>query len=338
MSIIHEKIDEIRGQLTTVLESVSELKDLEAIKTRFLGRKGAINDLFTVMANLGAEEKRHAGQAINQLKNDLQQIFDQFTERYSKSAVNSEQIDFTLPGYPFSRGTQHPLTQAIDEMLAIFTRLGFDVATGFEVETDWYNFESLNFPENHPARDMQDTFYTAGHNILRTHTSPVQTRFMSQNQPPVRIVAPGRVYRNEAVSARSYCMFHQIEGLYVDKNVTFSDLKGILELFARLYFGAGTKIRFRTSFFPFTEPSAEVDVSCFLCGGVGCRVCKHTGWLEILGCGMVDPNVFKAVGYHPEEVTGYAFGMGIERMVMQKLGIDDIRLFFENDVAFLNQF
>ncbi|MCK5817638.1 MAG: phenylalanine--tRNA ligase subunit alpha, partial [Candidatus Marinimicrobia bacterium] len=225
-----------------------------------------------------------------------------------------------------------------DDMLSIFQRLGFDIAYGPEVETDWFNFESLNFPPNHPARDMQDTFYTEGGGILRTHTSPVQTRYMSKHEPPVRIVAPGRVFRNEAISARSYCLFHQIEGLYIDTDITFADLKGTIELFCRMYYGKDVKIKFRTSYFPFTEPSAEIDVSCFLCGGKGCRVCKNTGWLEIMGCGMVDPNVMKAVNYDPEKYTGYAFGLGVERMVMMRLGINDIRTLFENDVEFLRQF
>jgi phenylalanyl-tRNA synthetase alpha chain len=338
MSSLYNEIEIIRGRFITDLESVHSLQDAENLRHRYLGRKGALNDLFRKMAQLSAEDKKEAGAMINNLKNELSREVEARAAALSEQKSEKEQTDFSLPGYPFPMGTLHPITTAVNEILEIFYRLGFDVATGYEVETDWYNFGSLNFPENHPARDMQDTFYTESGHLLRTHTSPVQTRYMTSHEPPVRIVAPGRVYRNEAVSARSYCVFHQIEGLYVDKNVTFRDLKGTLDLFARMYFGKSAKMRFRTSFFPFTEPSAEVDVSCFLCQGKGCRVCKQTGWLEILGCGMVDPNVFQSVGYDPDAVTGYAFGMGIERMVMQKFGIHDIRLFYENDKAFLTQF
>ncbi|HDR05963.1 MAG TPA: phenylalanine--tRNA ligase subunit alpha [Candidatus Marinimicrobia bacterium] len=338
MNSLYKEIESIRGRFAADLESVSPGQESEILRHRYLGRKGALNALFKKMAALSVDEKKEAGAAINELKNELSLQLEEKNASSIRQVKNREKSDFTLPGYPFPMGTLHPITTAVSEILGIFSRLGFDVATGYEVETDWYNFGSLNFPENHPARDMQDTFYTESGHLLRTHTSPVQTRYMTSHQPPVRIVAPGRVFRNEAVSARSYCVFHQIEGLYVDKKVTFRDLKGTLDLFGRMYFGKSAKIRFRTSFFPFTEPSAEVDVSCFLCQGKGCRVCKQTGWLEILGCGMVDPNVFTSVGYNPESVTGYAFGMGIERMVMQKFGIHDIRLFYENDKAFLSQF
>lgn len=235
-------------------------------------------------------------------------------------------------------GSIHPLTQVLDEMISIFNQLGFSLAYGPEVDTDFYNFGALNFPPNHPARDMQDTFYVAEEVMLRTHTSNSQIHNMLEHQPPVKIIAPGRVYRNEDVSVRSYCLFHQVEGLYVDKNVTMVDLKGVLDYFARQFFGAEVKTRFRPSYFPFTEPSAEMDVSCILCGGKGCALCKHTGWLEILGCGMVDPNVFKSVDYDPEVWQGYAFGMGIERIAMRRYGVEDIRQFFEGDIRFLRQF
>jgi len=235
----------------------------------------------------------------------------------------------------------HPLTQTANEIKRIFTGIGFGIADGPEIEDDYHNFEALNFPPDHPARDMQDTFFVqseSGKYVLRTHTSGVQIRVMENNKPPVRVIMPGRVYRNEAISARSYCLFHQVEGLYVDKNVSLAELKGTISFFAKELFGGNVKVRFRPSYFPFTEPSAEVDVNCFICGGKGCRVCKYSGWLEIMGCGMVDPNVFKHVGYDENEVTGYAFGMGIERITMLKYGIDDIRLLFENDMRFLNQF
>lgn len=333
-----EKIQDVRDQFKTDLERISDLKNWEELKNTYLGRKGIVSSLFSEIGTVSPEERKTIGQALNILKNDLQDRVDTLYEQLQDKGDKTRYVDYTLPGFPLFKGTRHPLTQAINEMLEIFARLGFDIAYGPEVETDWYNFSSLNLPLNHPARDMQDTFYVDEGIMLRTHTSPVQTRYMTQHKPPVRVVAPGRVYRNEAISARSYCMFHQIEGLYVDKNVTFADLRGTLELFCKMYFGPDARIKFRTSFFPFTEPSAEVDVSCFLCKGKGCRVCKNTGWLEIMGCGMVDPNVFKAVGYDPEEVTGYAFGLGVDRSVMQKLDIHDIRILFDNDVEFLKQF
>jgi phenylalanyl-tRNA synthetase alpha chain len=333
-----EKINNVRDQFYTDLECISDLKRCEELKHKYLGRKGLVSALFSEIGSVSPEKRKETGKALNTIKNEFQGKMDALFEQLQKKEDTGTYIDYTLPGFPLFKGTRHPLTQAIDEMLAIFARLGFDIAYGPEVETDWYNFSSLNLPMNHPARDMQDTFYVDDGIMLRTHTSPVQTRYMTEHEPPVRIVAPGRVYRNEAISARSYCMFHQIEGLYVDKNVTFADLRGTLELFCKMYFGPDARIKFRTSFFPFTEPSAEVDVSCFLCKGKGCRVCKNTGWLEIMGCGMVDPNVFDAVGYDPEEVSGYAFGLGVDRSVMQKLDIHDIRILFDNDVEFLKQF
>jgi phenylalanyl-tRNA synthetase alpha chain len=336
--MIKDTILEVQKQFKEALAKVQEALALEEIKNTFLGRKGKVAGLFSMMGDILPEERKEVGQMLNKLKIELQLLLDAKISDFTSDTSKKEWVDYTLPGYSMPKGSRHPLTQAVDDMLSIFQRLGFDIAYGPEVETDWFNFESLNFPPNHPARDMQDTFYTEGGGILRTHTSPVQTRYMSKHEPPVRIVAPGRVFRNEAISARSYCLFHQIEGLYIDTDITFADLKGTIELFCRMYYGKDVKIKFRTSYFPFTEPSAEIDVSCFLCGGKGCRVCKNTGWLEIMGCGMVDPNVMKAVNYDPEKYTGYAFGLGVERMVMMRLGINDIRTLFENDVEFLRQF
>jgi len=249
-----------------------------------------------------------------------------------------DELDLTLPGISKQIGRKHILIQTLDEIRAIFKSMGFSVSEGPEIESDYNNFEALNFPHDHPARDMQDTFFLSKDFLLRTHTSPVQIRVMEKNEPPVRVIMPGRCYRNEAVSSRSFCMFHQVEGLYVDTDVTFSELKGTLVGFAKQFYGENLKYRFRPSFFPFTEPSAEMDITCFLCNGKGCRVCKMSGWLEILGCGMVDPNVFKYVGYDPEKYTGYAFGMGIERIGLLKYNIPDIRIYFENDLRFLKQF
>ncbi|MDD3965973.1 MAG: phenylalanine--tRNA ligase subunit alpha [Candidatus Neomarinimicrobiota bacterium] len=331
-------ISEIRKQFDKTLEEVHDAAALEALKYRYLGRKGKIADLFSRIRDLSSESRKEAGELLNRLKADLSAAIDARTAAFSAPREQRSYIDYSMPGYAMHRGSRHPLTQAVDDMLNIFQRLGFDIAYGPEVETDWFNFESLNFPPDHPARDMQDTFYTEGGGVLRTHTSPVQTRYMSTHEPPLRIVAPGRVFRNEAISARSYCLFHQIEGLYVDEGITFADLKGTIERFCRLYYGKDVKIKFRGSYFPFTEPSAEIDVSCFLCGGKGCPVCKQSGWLEIMGCGMVDPNVLKAVNYDTERFSGYAFGLGIERMLMMRLGINDIRILFENDVEFLKQF
>ena len=333
-----DTILEVQKQFEEALAKAKDKLSLEEVKNLYLGRKGKVAGLFSLMGEIPPEARKDAGQMLNRLKVDLQAQLDAKTAEFSGKKAKDEWVDYSLPGYSMPKGSRHPLTQAVDDMLSIFKRLGFDIAYGPEVETDWFNFESLNFPPDHPARDMQDTFYTEGGGVLRTHTSPVQTRYMSKHEPPIRIVAPGRVFRNEAISARSYCLFHQIEGLYVDKNITFADLKGTIELFCRMYYGKDVKIKFRTSYFPFTEPSAEIDVSCFLCGGKGCRVCKHTGWLEIMGCGMVDPNVLKAVNIDPEEYSGFAFGLGVERMVMMRLGINDIRLLFENDVEFLKQF
>lgn len=338
LSMNKATITEIRKQFQTALQESKDAAALETLKHAYLGRKGKLAGLFALIKEVPPESRKEIGGLLNQMKNDMTADIEDRAAQFKSQKKDSGFADYTMPGYAVHHGSRHPLTQAVDDMLNIFQHLGFDIAYGPEVETDWFNFESLNFPPNHPARDMQDTFYTEGGGVLRTHTSPVQTRYMSKHEPPVRIVAPGRVFRNEAISARSYCLFHQIEGLYIDEGITFADLKGTIELFCRLYYGKDVKIKFRGSFFPFTEPSAEIDVSCFLCKGKGCPVCKQSGWLEIMGCGMVDPNVLKAVNYDPERYSGYAFGLGIERMLMMRLGINDIRMLFENDMEFLKQF
>ncbi len=335
---LFKKVDELRSEFKQALASSPALSDLERIKQEYLGRKGILNDLFKQIKDVEPARKGEFGGLVNVLKQEVQEAIDALLSKTASSTGASAGVDVSLPGTVYQRGSLHPLEQTLRDIKSIFHRLGFSVAEGPEIETQWRNFDALNFPPEHPARDMQDTFFLNNGSVLRTHTSPVQIRLMMDEKPPIRSIMPGRVYRNEAIDAGHYCLFHQVEGLYVDKNVTHGELKATLELFCREYFGSDVKLRFRPSFFPFTEPSNEVDVTCFLCGGKGCRVCKQTGWLEILGCGMVDPNVFKSVGYDSEEYTGYAFGMGIERIAMLKYGINDIRLFFENDVRFLKQF
>lgn len=334
-----EQIEEVKRKLLEEIESVKDEKQLEEFRIKYLGRRGIIQTLFDKLKEIPREEKPTVGKFLNDLKELAQAKFeDKKREIESSKRKVKRLIDLTIPGRFKYTGRKHPLTQTLEEIEKIFVGMGFEVASGPEIEDDYHNFEALNIPPEHPARDMQDTFFIKENIILRTHTSPVQIRVMESKQPPVRIIAPGRVYRNEAISARSYCLFHQVEGLYVDEGVSFAELKGTLLSFAKQMFGSDVKLRFRPSFFPFTEPSAEVDVSCFICGGKGCRVCKYGGWLEILGCGMVDPNVFRFVGYDSEKYTGYAFGMGVERIAMLKYGIDDIRLFYENDFRFLDQF
>jgi len=315
--------------------------DLQQVKARFLGRKG---DLTAIMKGLGAlsdAERPLLGALVNEVKARLEILFNQRLDALRSLELQrrlaAERIDVTLPGRRRRHGSKHPITLVTEEIVAIFAGLGFGVAEGPEVERDFYNFEALNMPRDHPARDMQDTFYISDEVVLRTHTSPVQVRTMLNQAPPVRVVAPGTVYRRDSDITHSP-MFHQIEGFLVDRQVTFGDLKGMLTAFITEYFGAGIGVRFRPSFFPFTEPSAEVDIQCVICGGSGCRVCKQSGWLEILGSGMIDPEVFKAVGYDPEQCTGFAFGMGIERIAMLKYGVNDLRLFYENDLRFLKQF
>jgi phenylalanyl-tRNA synthetase alpha chain len=320
------------------LKNANSLHAAENFRIKYLGRKGLISELFEKISSVPKEIKAQFGKELNSLKKELERSFDELQNKFPKQKAEDFSEDLTLPGLKPNIGSKHNVTRTLDEIKKIFKSLGFVTAEGPEVESDYYNFSALNFPEDHPARDMQDTFFISKNLLLRTHTSPVQIRYMEKHTPPVRIIVPGRVFRNEAVSARSHCIFHQVEGLYVDRKVTFAELKGTLFNFAKLFYGKDVLIRFRPSFFPFTEPSAEMDISCVLCKGKGCRVCKYSGWLEILGCGMVDPNVFKAVNYNPEEYTGYAFGIGIERIAMLRYGIDDIRILFDNDIRFLRQF
>ena len=333
------KIQTLTKEFIQALEAVKDQKELEDLRIQYLSRNGSVAALFEEMKTASKEEKPVLGKELNLLRKLAEEKFNekksQFDELLTKQ---SQQIDLSLPGRKVELGHRHLLTQTLDEIKSIFKGLGFSIFEGPELESDYYNFEALNFPADHPARDMQDTFFVNKEFLLRTHTSPVQVRLMEKLQPPLRAIMPGKVYRNEAISSRSHCMFHQVEGLCVDTDVTFAELKGTLVAFAKQFYGKDLNYRFRPSFFPFTEPSAEMDITCFLCKGKGCRVCKHSGWLEILGCGMVDPNVFDYAKYDNEKYTGYAFGMGIERTAMLKYGITDIRTFFENDVRFLKQF
>ena len=337
--MLDKNISEIKESFYTDIKSVSSLKDVEEIRLKYFSRNGLVSQLFEDLKDVVKEEKPILGKKLNLLRNEVSSYFEEVKDRISSSqSTNENQIDLTLPGNQYIVGSKHILTQTLDEIKSIFKGLGFSVANGPELESDYYNFETLNFPADHPARDMQDTFFVSKDFLLRTHTTPVQIRIMEKQAPPVRAIMPGRVYRNEAVSARSYCMFHQVDGIYVDTDVTFAELKGTLVSFAKQFYGSDLKYRFRPSFFPFTEPSAEMDITCYLCKGKGCKICKNSGWLEILGCGMVDPNVFKFVNYDSEKYTGYAFGMGIERIALLKYGITDIRIFFDNDLRFLKQF
>jgi len=336
-----EMLEDVKKQAEAELSSVNDEITLQNLKAKFVGRKGVITEILKGMKDIPDSDRPRMGKLINETKTFVEGLIenrlDAIKEEKKRRSLHEEKIDVTLPGRGMPIGARHPISQVMEEITAIFERMGFEVAEGPEVETDYYNFEALNIPKNHPARDMQDTFYISDEIVLRTHTSPVQIRVMEKRQPPVKIIAPGKVYRCDSDISHTP-MFHQIEGLLVDEGVTFGDLKGVLTEFVRLVFGEGVGVRFRPSFFPFTEPSAEVDIACLICGGKGCRVCKNTGWLEILGCGMVDPEVFKSVGYDPEKYSGFAFGMGIERITMLKYGINDIRLFFENDLRFLRQF
>jgi phenylalanyl-tRNA synthetase alpha chain len=337
--MLDKKISEANSGFNSDILKVNDLKQLEDIRVKYLSRNGLISKLFDELKDASKEEKPLLGKSLNILRNDVTEKFNLLKEKLENSAGESEKKpDLSLPGIRKVIGSKHLLTQTLDEVKSIFKGLGFSIMEGPELESDYNNFGALNFPVDHPARDMQDTFFITEDFLLRTHTSPVQIRLMNKYKPPVRAIMPGRVYRNEAISSRSYCVFHQVEGLYVDRDVTFAELKGTLVSFARQFYGNDLKYRFRPSFFPFTEPSAEMDITCYLCHGKGCRICKHTGWLEILGCGTVDPNVFDNVDYNHEEYTGYAFGMGIERTALLKYGIDDIRVFFENDFRFLKQF
>ena len=313
--------------------------ELEGFRLKFLGKKGKMNELFAAFKSVPKESKKEFGQAINMLKQNSQAKVDEYKGSF-EIEINDDEIDLTRPAGLDGLGSRHPISLVRNKIVDIFNRIGFTVSEGPEIEDDWHNFSALNLPEEHPARDMHDTFFiqTNPDVLLRTHTSSVQVRYMENNKPPIRTLSPGRVYRNEAISARAHCIFHQVEGLYIDENVSFADLKQALLYFAKEMFGEKTKIRLRPSYFTFTEPSAEVDVSCNICNSKGCNVCKYTGYLEILGCGMVDHNVLENCGIDSEKYTGYAFGMGIERIAMLKYGVKDLRLFFENDVRFLRQF
>ncbi|MDR2475333.1 MAG: phenylalanine--tRNA ligase subunit alpha [Bacteroidales bacterium] len=331
------KINQLFTEIATLKATSTE--DLEALRIKYLSKKGHITQLFTEFRELAAEEKREIGKKLNELKDLTQAKINKLKESFVNETLPENNFDLTRTGYPLPIGTRHPISLVKNEICEIFGRLGFSIAEGPEVEDDWHVYSALNFAEDHPARDMQDTFFIRQPDILlRSHTSSVQTRVMEKTQPPVRIICPGRVYRNEAISYRAHCFFHQVEALYVDKNVSFADLKQTLLFFAREMFGAKTKIRLRPSYFPFTEPSAEMDISCNLCGGKGCPFCKHTGWVEILGCGMVDPAVLDNCGIDSKVYTGYALGMGIERITNLKYQVKDLRMFSENDFRFLQQF
>ncbi len=333
---VEEYIEEVKKA------TANTANELEEYRQKFIGRKNVITDLFSEFKNVPNDMKKEFGLKLNELKTIAQDKFNELIDVAGdqSGSEGDSQIDLTLPPVPNELGSLHPISITQNRIIEIFERLGFSVQDGPEIEDDWHNFTALNFPENHPAREMQDTFFIERNpdQLLRTHTSNVQIRMMEHGKPPFRSIMPGRVYRNEAISARAHCFFHQVEGLYVDRNVSFKDLKQTLYHFSKELFGKDTQIRFRPSYFPFTEPSAEIDISCFICKGKGCKVCKHTGWVEIAGSGMVDPNVLANCGIDPEEYTGFAFGMGIERIAMLKYAIDDLRLFSENDVRFLRQF
>jgi phenylalanyl-tRNA synthetase alpha chain len=333
-----EKINALQQEIEKITASSKE--DVEMLRIKYISKKGSVNQLFTEFKNVPNEEKKAVGKALNDLKNFALEKINSLRDSFESTTTEATGTDLTMPGESLKLGTRHPLSLVKNEIISIFGRLGFTVAEGPEIEDDWHVFSALNFPPEHPARDMQDTFFIEKNPdvLLRTHTSSVQIRVMERTHPPIRAIFPGRVFRNEAISARSHCIFHQVEGLYVDENVSFADLKQTLLYFAKELFGEDTRIRLRPSYFPFTEPSAEMDVSCSICGGKGCNVCKYTGWLEILGCGMVDPNVLEACNINSQKYTGFAFGMGIERIAMLRYGIKDIRHFFENDIRFLKQF
>jgi len=314
--------------------------ELEAYRIKYLGTKGIVKQIFGEMKHVPVDKKKEAGQVLNAFRQLAEGQYEAFKHLQENGQSKGPAVDITLPGTPLPLGTRHPLRMVENEIVSIFEKIGFSVATGPEIEDDWHNFTSLNMPENHPARDMQDTFYVSQNPdwILRTHTSSVQARIMETQPLPIRVICPGRVYRNETISARAHCFFHQAEGLYIDKNVSFADLKQTLYYFVTEMFGADIKLRFRPSYFPFTEPSAEMDISCTVCGGKGCNLCKHTGWVEILGCGMVHPNMLRNFNIDPEVYTGFAFGLGIERITQIKYQVNDLRLYSQNDVRFLRQF
>ncbi len=334
-------IEKIKEFIEEVEKFQADTKEkAEELRLKFLSKKGILNDIFAEFKKVEPAQKKEYGQKINSLKQAVEAKLKEAQEKFEDEAQKPNDLDITLPGPNYNLGSHHPITMVKNEIIEIFSRLGFTVAEGQEIEDDYHNFTALNFPPEHPARDMQDTFFveTNPDLLLRTHTSGGQVRVMEKQQPPIRVLVPGRVFRNEAVSARSHCIFHQVEGLYIDKNVSFADLKQTLMYFAKEFYGEKTEIRLRPSYFPFTEPSAEMDVSCSICGGKGCAICKGTGWLEVLGCGMVHPNVLRNCGIDPEVYSGFAFGMGIERTAMLRYGVTDIRMFFENDMKFLSRF
>ena len=333
-----EKINQLREDIARLKAENAE--QIEALRIKYLSKKGEISALFNDFRTVPNEQKKEIGQKLNELKNIATEKINALREAFASKDDISSDIDLTRSAVPYAEGSRHPLSLVKNEIIDIFSRLGFTIAEGPEVEDDWYVFSSLNFAADHPARDMQDTFFIQRNPdvLLRTHTSSVQSRVMEKTQPPIRIICPGRVYRNEAISYRAHCFFHQVEALYVDKNVTFADLKQTLLYFAKEMFGPETKIRLRPSYFPFPEPSAEMDISCNLCGGKGCNFCKHTGWVEMLGCGMVDPNVLEACGIDSKQYTGFALGMGVERITNLKYQVKDLRMFSENDVRFLEEF
>jgi phenylalanyl-tRNA synthetase alpha chain len=339
---MEEKIQQLLGEISEF--TASDKQSVETFRMKFISRKGVVAELFEEMKQLPVEQKKTAGKILNQLKQAAEAKFTELTESADDTSSSSANLDLTLPPIPNQVGNLHPLTLTKNRIIEIFERLGFNVADGPELEDDWHNFSALNFPPNHPAREMQDTFFIeksnkeGGEILLRTHTSNVQIRMMQDQKPPIRAIMPGRVYRNEAISARAHCFFHQVEGLYIDRNVSFADLKQTIYHFAKEMYGKDIKLRMRPSFFPFTEPSAEIDVTCLICKGEGCVVCKRSGWVEIAGSGMVHPNVLRNCGIDPEEYTGFAFGMGIERVTQLRYQVNDLRLYSENDIRFLKQF
>lgn len=338
MDALKQRLAELQQEISNTVPN--DAHELENYRIKFLGTKGLVKDVFGAMKDVAPENKKDAGQLLNAFKQFAEAHYEQYKHLQSGKSDKKNNIDFSLPGNSLPVGTRHPLRVTENEIVDIFNRLGFTVAEGPEIEDDWHNFTSLNMPADHTARDMQDTFYVAQNPdwILRTHTSSVQARVLEEGKLPVRVICPGRVYRNETISARAHCFFHQCEGLYIDKNVSFADLKQTLYYFVTEMFGPNTKVRFRPSYFPFTEPSAEMDISCTVCGGSGCNLCKHTGWVEILGCGMVHPDLLRNFGIDPEVFTGFAFGMGVERITQIKYQVNDLRLYSQNDIRFLKQF
>lgn len=339
---MRERLKEILENSKAEINSAEDLQQLEQIRVKYLGKKGELTQVLRGMGKLSKEERPIIGKFANEVRTEIENKLDStisiIEEKVKKDRLEREVIDVTMPGIKKKIGHRHPLTLVLDEIKSIFIGMGFKIAEGPEVETVYHNFDALNAPKDHPSRDLSDTFYINDNILLRTQTSPVQVRVMQSSKPPIKIISPGRCYRSDEIDATHSPMFHQIEGLVIDKGITFADLKGTLEIFAKRFYGSNTKTKFRPHYFPFTEPSAEMDVSCFKCGGSGCRMCKGSGWIEILGCGMVHPNVLKECGIDPEEYSGFAFGMGLDRIAMLKLEIDDIRLFFENDMRFIEQF